>query len=498
MTRARELVSRAVQVATPARSRKPSAAGPARRRAHIGARSKPAADALAASAATAVGRPVGADAASAGARRSRGAFWQAPACSAAPTTQHRCTSLPSSENGNGKRFPYPTTRRGRCRTRGGSPTRHGCYSRATSPSTNHGDEHDRDAIRSTCGTPVAAGDGLSGARGGVHADGAAIRGRGPLDRAAARRLRDELHAGDAADPLGEDRRRASRPTCRVHDRRPGLRQTGRLPDVLPRCLRLQRARADRPAPTGGAVTPRGPRTAARSGLAAALVMLAACAQTAVQPQGPTVTTRLGRPARVLVYDLATSPGEIHPDQGVLHQVANAATGMQASERDAALGDQAQNAFSTELVSRINAMGLRAERASVGTGAAPGDVKIVGAFLDIDQGNQLRRLVIGLGAGASEIDAEIEVLQATAAKPVRVAQFSTHADSGEMPGAALTMGAGAAATGGVSVGLAAANVAVSGAKAFRSQIEQMAGRSADKAADYLARVFAQQGWITTQP
>ncbi len=246
------------------------------------------------------------------------------------------------------------------------------------------------------------------------------------------------------------------------------------------------------------MTPRGPRTAARSGLAAALVMLAACAQTAVQPQGPTVTTRLGRPARVLVYDLATSPGEIHPDQGVLHQVANAATGMQASERDAALGDQAQNAFSTELVSRINAMGLRAERASVGTGAAPGDVKIVGAFLDIDQGNQLRRLVIGLGAGASEIDAEIEVLQATAAKPVRVAQFSTHADSGEMPGAALTMGAGAAATGGVSVGLAAANVAVSGAKAFRSQIEQMAGRSADKAADYLARVFAQQGWITTQP
>lgn len=246
------------------------------------------------------------------------------------------------------------------------------------------------------------------------------------------------------------------------------------------------------------MTPRGLRIIARLGGLLAVGALAACAQTVVQPQTATVTTRLGRPARVLVYDLATRPDEIHPDQSVLSQVASTATGMQPSQRDAALGAQARDAFSTELVARINAMGLRAERAAAGTPAAPGDVKIVGAFLDIDQGNQLRRLVIGLGTGASEIDAEVEVLQATAGKPVRVAQFSTHADSGEMPGAAITMGAGAAATGGVSAGLAAANVAVSGAKAFRSQIEQMAGRSADRAADYLARVFAQQGWIAPQP
>lgn len=245
------------------------------------------------------------------------------------------------------------------------------------------------------------------------------------------------------------------------------------------------------------MTPRRLRTLARLGGIAVLVGIGACAQTVVQPQSPTLTTRLARPARVLVYDLATNPGEIHPDQDVLHQVANAATGMQPSQRDAALGDKAQEAFATELVSRINAMGLRAERAAAGAPAAPGDVKIVGAFLDIDQGNQVRRLVIGLGAGAAEVDAEVEVLQATPGRPIRIAQFSTHADSGEMPGAALTMGAGAAATGGVSAGLAAANVAVSGAKAFRSQIEQMAGRSADRAADYLARVFADQGWITAQ-
>jgi len=40
-------------------------------------------------------------------------------------------------------------------------------------------------------------------------------------------------------------------------------------------------------------------------------------------------------------------------------------------------------------------------------------------------------------------------------------FKTHADSGEMPGAAVTMGAGAAAQGAVTAGMAAANVAVGG-------------------------------------
>ena len=245
------------------------------------------------------------------------------------------------------------------------------------------------------------------------------------------------------------------------------------------------------------MSPRG-RSIGRSLVAgAALVTFAGCAQTLVQSQGPTTTMRLARPTRVLVYDLATSPDESHQDQDVLHQVANAATGLQAPQRDVALGRQVADAFSTELVSRIQAMGLHAERAAANAPAAPGDLKVVGAFLDIDQGNQLRRLVIGLGVGAAEVDAEIELLQATTGRPMRVAQFSTHADSGEMPGAALTMGAGAAATGGVTVGLAAANVAMTGAKAFRSQVAQMAGRSADKAAAYLSPLFAQQGWIAPQ-
>ena len=64
----------------------------------------------------------------------------------------------------------------------------------------------------------------------------------------------------------------------------------------------------------------------------------------------------------------------------------------------------------------------------------------------------------------------------------------------MPGAAVTMGAGAAAQGGATAGMAAANVAAGGVKGYRSQVDAMAGRSADRAAQYLSEFFAREGWI----
>jgi hypothetical protein len=47
---------------------------------------------------------------------------------------------------------------------------------------------------------------------------------------------------------------------------------------------------------------------------------------------------------------------------------------------------------------------------------------------------------------------------------------------------------------MTAGMAAANVAVSGVKGYRSQADFMAGRTADHAADYLSQYFGLQGWI----
>jgi hypothetical protein len=108
--------------------------------------------------------------------------------------------------------------------------------------------------------------------------------------------------------------------------------------------------------------------------------------------------------------------------------------------------------------------------------------ITGRFVDIDEGNRAARFVIGLGAGQSKVDAQVQVLAPSGGGFRTVLEFNTHADSGEMPGAAVTIGAGAAAQGGVTAGMAAANVAAGGVKGYRSGVESMAGRSADRSAE----------------
>ena len=64
----------------------------------------------------------------------------------------------------------------------------------------------------------------------------------------------------------------------------------------------------------------------------------------------------------------------------------------------------------------------------------------------------------------------------------------------MPGAAPTLGAGAAVQGGVTAGMVVANTAISGVKTYNSDVARMAAASGDQVVRYLSEFFAQQGWI----
>ena len=237
----------------------------------------------------------------------------------------------------------------------------------------------------------------------------------------------------------------------------------------------------------------------RQGLrATALIVVAAlagCAQTTVQPEQETYMTNLPPPSVVLVHKFGVNLNEVTTTQGFYGRAVSAidqeSTGQEAQQ----LAQGVSNSLADELVKRINALGLPAQRASQEPYVPQNALVITGYFTDIDAGNKARQLVIGLGAGESKIDSQVQVLSATGGGYRTLLEFKTHADSGEMPGAAVTMGAGAAAQGGLTAGMAAANVAAGGVKAYRSAMDAMAGRSADKAAAYLSKFFADQGWIS---
>jgi len=243
-----------------------------------------------------------------------------------------------------------------------------------------------------------------------------------------------------------------------------------------------------------------PRHVGRSGWAVAILLvvtLVGCARTVVQPQLETRAQGLQRPDRILVFNFAVSTDEVSTNQGVLARVRAAASGTSQEEKELEIGQQVSDSLAEALVKGIQGLGLPAERASRDTPLPPGNVLLIsGHFLNVDEGNQLRRTMIGFGAGQSSVDTQVQVSSPSDSGSRLLLDFSTHADSGEAPGAAATMGVGAAATGGVSAAMTAANAGVGVAKTRRGSVESLASHSADQTVAYLSEFFAKQGWISS--
>jgi hypothetical protein len=219
------------------------------------------------------------------------------------------------------------------------------------------------------------------------------------------------------------------------------------------------------------------------------VFLAGCAQTGIRRAALVADTNLPRPSRILVYDFAVNEQEVKEYQGIMRQqpvIKDAAT------RERLLAQDVKDALAEELVDQLKPLGFVVERAPRGTKATGSDLVIDGQFLTVDEGNPLSRLVVGFGTGSSVVQARAQLYQAPEAR--KLLDFTTESDSGNLPGAAPALGAGAVAAGGVTAGMVLANAAMSGVRVYKSDIARMAAASGDQVARYLSEFFAKQGWI----
>lgn len=216
-----------------------------------------------------------------------------------------------------------------------------------------------------------------------------------------------------------------------------------------------------------------------------------CAKNVVEPVSESRATSLPLPTRILVYDPVFREGDVSENKNMVALAANPGTGQDDHD---AIGTQAARTFADELVEGVNKLGLRAERAGRDTPVPEHALLVVGQFLDVDEGNRMKRLVVGFGNGASRVDTRVEVYFLADGQRTKVLEFMTHSDSGKMPGGAVTLGAGAVVTGAVTAVSAAGAVAVGGVKAYRSAVEKLAAKSAEQASAALSVYFAKQGWI----
>jgi hypothetical protein len=220
-----------------------------------------------------------------------------------------------------------------------------------------------------------------------------------------------------------------------------------------------------------------------------------CAPTNVQQEKMTVS-QLPRPDRILVYDFAVSPAEVELDKGLsadLMQKYEKHKGETRTAEEIKVGHKVADALAEELVKKIRGYGLMAERA-FGLPQAKGKVLMVkGQLLSIDEGNRTERVVIGLGAGRTDVQANVQVYEMTPEGMKKVDSLRGTAKSGRKPGMGEMMGLGAIA-GHLLVSTVVSGALSAGTEMTSATVEADGKRLAEDIAKDLGKFFVDQDWI----
>jgi hypothetical protein len=179
------------------------------------------------------------------------------------------------------------------------------------------------------------------------------------------------------------------------------------------------------------------------------------------------------------------------------EIAQKIDGTATSTQEQKIGHAVANALAKHLVSRIQGMGLPAERASTPAPVGVTDLLMMGELVSIDEGNEAERMIIGLGAGRSDVEAHAQIYETVAGRRIAIESMSGGAKSTLAPGAAETMGVGALAghllvSTAVTAGIQVANEELS------ANVDAEAGRLGDKLAESLKALFVSKGWIGGSP
>lgn len=222
------------------------------------------------------------------------------------------------------------------------------------------------------------------------------------------------------------------------------------------------------------------------------VFIAGCVSASVAPHAQGVPVSNNRPSTIYVYPFAVTATDVTLNQGFFQRAFRKVTDSNQSQSQLKIAEATAQALAQNIAEQLQSMGYNAVEVSRGTKVTGNNIIVVdGQFVDINEGNRLRRMVIGFGAGQATLDTKVQVYQVANRRVTQIMDFTTHADSGSMPGAAVTGPAGAAA-GGAAVSLGA-NLAGGAAKTYRSSSGYLAKKTADQSVNYMSQYFAQQGW-----
>ncbi|MFM0338933.1 DUF4410 domain-containing protein [Paraburkholderia fungorum] len=203
-----------------------------------------------------------------------------------------------------------------------------------------------------------------------------------------------------------------------------------------------------------------------------------------------------RPDNIYVYTFDGSPDQVKLDSGMLQKLESHIDGASAAQKQAADAAEVREQVANEIVHQLQSMGLHAIRSDVPAPADQNVLLVQGSFDKIDSGNRRRRMLIGLGAGKSQVSSSVQILYKPAGGTPRLVQsFDATADSGKAPGIAETAGVGAAA-GGIATSAAVGGGVHAVSETKRAGVSADATRMADAVAKQVAQIGVSEGWLSS--
>ncbi len=166
-----------------------------------------------------------------------------------------------------------------------------------------------------------------------------------------------------------------------------------------------------------------------------------------------------------------------------------AGGEAQTAEEVRVGRAVSEALAKRLVSELHKKGIPAYRATPKSPVGRDTLQVKGEFLQVDEGDQTVRTVVGFGLGGTEVRTRIWGIQ----NGKVVAEAYTVAKSSLKPGMAVTLGAGAAADKLATSAAVGAGTTVA-SEVFFTNVEADARRTAKKVAERIHEAYIQRGWL----
>ena len=153
---------------------------------------------------------------------------------------------------------------------------------------------------------------------------------------------------------------------------------------------------------------------------------------------------LAKPEKVMIQDF-TPVGDIIMDESAaarLHRRLSLKRGSDEDSTPEVLTRQVQAAFSKTLMEEFTKLNVQSERSFDGGGAPAAAVLIVqGEFIAIDEGNKSKRIMVGFGRGASDIQTHVVVSSLAKGTRTVVLEFNSELSERQEAGGCSNDGCG---------------------------------------------------------